>query len=73
MMEEVVANVGGEATDEITLPNLTSFSSSGYIFSFPSLEQMLVKECPKMKMFSPSLVTTPRLERIKVGDDEWPW
>ncbi|RVW70660.1 putative disease resistance protein [Vitis vinifera] len=27
---------------------------------------------PKMKMFSPSLVTTPRLERIKVGDDEWP-
>ncbi|KAL6311654.1 hypothetical protein AAG906_025733 [Vitis piasezkii] len=84
MMEEVVANEGGEATDEITfyklqhmellyLPNLTSFSSGGYIFSFPSLEQMLVKECPKMKMFSPSLVTTPRLERIKVGDDEWPW
>ncbi|XP_034707967.1 uncharacterized protein LOC117931168 isoform X2 [Vitis riparia] len=77
MMEEVVANEGGEATDEITfyklqhmellyLPNLTSFSSGGYIFSFPSLEQMLVKECPKMKMFS------PRLERIKVGDDEWP-
>eukprot|EP00261_Vitis_vinifera_P039382 XP_019080625.1 PREDICTED: probable disease resistance protein At4g27220 isoform X4 [Vitis vinifera] len=77
MMEEVVANEGGEATDEITfyklqhmellyLPNLTSFSSGGYIFSFPSLEQMLVKECPKMKMFS------PRLERIKVGDDKWP-
>ncbi|XP_034706628.1 uncharacterized protein LOC117930215 isoform X2 [Vitis riparia] len=83
MMEEVVSNKGGEATDEITfyklqhmellyLPNLTSFSSGGYIFSFPSLEQMLVKECPKMKMFSSSLVTTPRLERIKVGDDEWP-
>ncbi|RVW70684.1 hypothetical protein CK203_058989 [Vitis vinifera] len=60
MMEEVVANEGGETTDEITfyilqhmellyLPNLTSFSSGGYIFSFPSLEQMLVKECPKMK------------------------
>ncbi|CBI22412.3 unnamed protein product, partial [Vitis vinifera] len=84
MMEEVVANEGGEATDEITfyklqhmellyLPNLTSFSSGGYIFSFPSLEQMLVKECPKMKMFSPSLVTPPRLKRIKVGDEEWPW
>ena len=83
MMEEVVASEGGEATDEITfyklqhmellyLPNLTSFSSGGYIFSFPSLEQMLVKECPKMKMFSSSLVTTPRLERIKMGDDEWP-
>ncbi|KAJ9682574.1 hypothetical protein PVL29_018488 [Vitis rotundifolia] len=84
MMEEVVANEGGEAVDEIAfcklqhmsllhLPNLTSFSSGGYIFLFPSLEQMLVEECPKMKIFSPSLVTTPRLERIKVGDDEWPW
>ncbi|RVW88155.1 hypothetical protein CK203_042935 [Vitis vinifera] len=63
MVEEVVANEGGEATDEITfyklqhmellyLPNLTSFSSGGYIFSFPSLEQMLVKECPKMKISS---------------------
>ncbi|KAJ9682445.1 hypothetical protein PVL29_018375 [Vitis rotundifolia] len=84
MMEEVVANEGGEATYEITfyklqhmellyLSNLTSFSSGGYIFSLPSLEQMLVKECPKMKMFSSSLVTTPRLERITVGDDDWPW
>eukprot|EP00261_Vitis_vinifera_P026607 XP_010660109.2 PREDICTED: uncharacterized protein LOC100852821 [Vitis vinifera] len=84
MMEEVVAHEGGEATDEITfynlqymellyLPNLTSFSSGGYILSFPSLEQMLVKECLKMKIFSPSLVTTPRLERIKVGDDEGHW
>ena len=58
MMEEVVASEGGEATDEITfyklqhmelryLPNLTSFSLGGYIFSFPSLEQMLVDECPR--------------------------
>ena len=48
MMEEIVANEGEEATDEITfrklqhmehvdLPNLTSFSSGGgCIFSFPS-------------------------------------
>ena len=84
MMEEVVANEGGEAADEIAfcklqhmalkcLSNLTSFSSGGYIFSFPSLEHMVLKKCPKMKIFSPGLVTTPRLERIKVGDDEWHW
>ncbi|KAJ9682453.1 hypothetical protein PVL29_018383 [Vitis rotundifolia] len=84
MMEKVVANKGGEAADEITfyklqrmellyLPNLTSFDSGGCIFSFPSLEHVVVEECPKMKIFSPSLVTTPMLERIKVGDDEWHW
>ncbi|RVW23748.1 putative disease resistance protein [Vitis vinifera] len=84
MMEEVVANEEGEAADEIAfcklqhmalkcLSNLTSFSSGGYIFSFPSLEHMVLKKCPKMKIFSPGLVTTPRLERIKVGDDEWHW
>ncbi|KAL6323791.1 hypothetical protein AAG906_002259 [Vitis piasezkii] len=84
MMEEVVANEGGEAADEIAfcklqhmalkcLANLTSFSSGGYIFSFPSLEHMVLKKCPKMKIFSPGLVTTPRLKRMKVGDDEWYW
>ncbi|XP_059598504.1 probable disease resistance protein At4g27220 isoform X2 [Vitis vinifera] len=84
MMEEVVANEGGEAVDEIAfyklqhmvllcLPNLTSFNSGGYIFSFPSLEHMVVEECPKMKIFSPSLVTTPKLERVEVADDEWHW
>ncbi|KAJ9682446.1 hypothetical protein PVL29_018376 [Vitis rotundifolia] len=84
MMEEVVANEGGEAADEIAfcelqhmalqcLPNLTSFNSRGYVFSFPSLEHMVVEECPKMKIFSPSLVTTPKLERVEVADDEWHW
>ena len=84
MMEEVVANEGGEVVDEIAfyklqhmvllcLPNLTSFNSGGYIFSFPSLEHMVVEECPKMKIFSPSFVTTPKLERVEVVDDEWHW
>ena len=84
MMEEVVSNEGGEATYEITfcklqhmelldLPNLTSFNSGGYILSFPSLEHILVKKCPNMKIFSSSLLNTPKLERVKVGDYEWHW
>ena len=75
---------GGEATGEITfcklqhieildLPNLTSFSSGGCILSFPSLEHILVKECPNMKIFSSGLLNIPKLERVKVGDNEWHW
>ena len=85
MIEEIVANEGEEAADEITfrklqhmelvdLPNLTSFSSGGgYIFSFPSLEHMDVKGCPKMKIFSPRLLTTPNLKSVEVEDNEWHW
>ena len=85
MMEEIVANEGEEAVDEITfcklqhmelvdLPNLTSFSSGGgYIFSFPSLEHMEVKGCPKMKIFSRSLLTTPKLKSVEVEDNEGHW
>ena len=54
VMEEVLGNEGGEAADEIAfyklqhmilqcLPNITSFSSGGYIFLFLSLEHMVVK------------------------------
>ena len=86
MTEEIVSNEGDqEVADEITffilqhmalidLPNLTSFSSSGgYIFSFPSLEHLEVKGCPKMEIFSPSLPTTPKLKRVKLEDDECHW
>ena len=84
MIEEIVANEGEEAADEITfrklqhmelvdLTNLTSFSSGGYKFSFPSLEHMEVKGCPKMEIFSPSLLTTPKLKSVKLEDDEWDW
>ena len=84
MMEEIVSNEGEEAAYDITfrklqhmelvdLLNLTSFNSGGYKFSFPSLEHMEVKGCPKMEIFSPSLLTTPMLKRVKLEDDEWHW
>ena len=69
MMEEVVANEGGEEEEDgiisfcklqhmelVDFLNLISFSSGGgYIFSFPSLEHMEVKGCPKMKIYLPAL------------------
>ena len=45
----------------------------GLYILIPSLEYMVVKKCPKMKIFSPSLMTTPKLERVEVADDEWHW
>ncbi|KAL6311653.1 hypothetical protein AAG906_025732 [Vitis piasezkii] len=84
MMKEVVSGGGGEATDEIAfcklehialvcLANLTSFCSGGYTFTFPSLDHLVVEECPKMKVFSQGFSTTPRLERVDVADNEWHW
>ena len=83
MMEEIVANEGDQEAAKfcklqhlalVDLPNLTSFNSGGgYIFSFPSLEHLEVKGCPKMELFSPSLLTTPKLKRVKLEDDEWHW
>ena len=68
MMEEVVANEGREEAEDgiisfcklqhmelVDFPNLISFSSGGgYIFSFPTLENMEVKGCPKMKIYLPA-------------------
>nr|CAN76399.1 hypothetical protein VITISV_001549 [Vitis vinifera] len=48
-------------------------SLGGYTFTFPSLDHLVVEECPKMKVFSQGFSTTPRLERVDVADNEWHW
>lgn len=57
----------------IDLPNLSSFSVGGFMLSFSSLERILVKKCPNMKIFSSGLLNTPKLERVEVGDNEMHW
>jgi hypothetical protein len=69
----VVARQGGdEADDEIIfskleylelldLQNLTSFCFGNYAFRFPSLKEMVVEECPNMRIFSPGVLSTPKL------------
>ena len=67
MMEEVVANEGGEEAEDgiisfcklqhmelVDLPNLISFNSGGGYILIPSLEHMEVKGCPKMKIYLPA-------------------
>ncbi|KAF3970561.1 hypothetical protein CMV_005761 [Castanea mollissima] len=82
---EVVVGEGGEVSEVITftqliylkldsLPNLASFCSESYSFNFPSLEEVIVRQCPRMKTFSHGPRGTPKLERVQAAqEDEWHW
>ena len=76
---EIVGNDGHELTDneiEFTrlksltlhdLPNLKSFcSSTRYVFKFPSLETMKVRECRGMEFFYKGVLHVPRLESVYI-------
>lgn len=56
------------------LPKLTSFCSGSYSFQFPSLEEVIVRQCPKVKAFCHGPLWTPELERVQSPkEDEWHW
>ncbi|XP_044478010.1 uncharacterized protein LOC123205165 isoform X2 [Mangifera indica] len=74
MLTEIVENEG-DATTEIVfnnlnklllkqLENLTCFCSGKYSFNFPSLEELIIKGCPNMKIFSKGILSTPKLHKI---------
>ncbi|KAL5758753.1 hypothetical protein ACOSP7_021364 [Xanthoceras sorbifolium] len=78
MITEVVADNGGRTENHeisfsklkslelICLSRLTSFSSLNYTFNFPSLENLTVRSCPKMKIFTSGVVITPMLREINL-------
>ncbi|KAM3736949.1 hypothetical protein ACB098_09G019700 [Castanea mollissima] len=82
---EAVVGEGGEANEVITfthltylnlddLTNLASFCSGSYSFKFPSLEEVIVRQCPEIKTFSHGSLRTPKLERVQATqEDEWHW
>ncbi|TXG69538.1 hypothetical protein EZV62_004473 [Acer yangbiense] len=78
-MTEIVAN-GDVKEDEIifnnleeleltNLSNLTSFYSGNYTLNFPSLNELQVTRCPKMKFFSSGISSTPMLQQIEWGSN----
>ena len=42
---------------------------------FPSLQQIVVRQCPTMEIFSQGVLSTPKLQRLQTaeGDDEGSW
>ncbi|KAI4354245.1 hypothetical protein L6164_003131 [Bauhinia variegata] len=74
MIKEIVA--GKVTDDEITfrelktltrhnLPRLESFCSLNCVFNFPALENVVIGECPKLKLFSKQAAITTNLRSVK--------
>ncbi|XP_039686071.1 uncharacterized protein [Medicago truncatula] len=57
------------------LPSLIKFSSSKCFMKFPLLEEVIVRECPQMKIFSEGNTSTPILQKVKIAENnsEWLW
>jgi len=88
---EIVSNEGSEdgkvtkivfskliSMELVGLDNLISFCSYKECeFEFPSLEILIVRECPKMKRFSEKESITPKLKNVfgVEGNEKtkWPW
>ncbi|KAB2064101.1 hypothetical protein ES319_A10G266300v1 [Gossypium barbadense] len=73
-MTEIVANEGDYHQTIVVsklkclllsnLQSLTSFCSGSYTFNFPCLENVVVAMCPKLKIFSEGVLSTPQLQRV---------
>ena len=84
MVEEIVTNEGRDVEEIfvlkelkdiklIDLPILKNFCSQSYAFEFPSLTNVTIRGCSKMKMFCPGVLVTPSLEDVKVEENEERW
>ncbi|MFQ6670385.1 hypothetical protein Gotur_035328, partial [Gossypium turneri] len=81
-MREVVASDGDETSYEIVfralkrlelhcLQSLTSFCSRNYALRFPSLEQVTLSQCPRMKNFNQGELTTPKLQKVQLTQTDF--
>ncbi|XP_016712000.2 uncharacterized protein [Gossypium hirsutum] len=82
MMREVIASDGDETSYEIVfrelkrlelhcLQRLTSFCSRNYTLRFPSLEQVTLSQCPRMKNFNQGELTTPKLQKVQLTQTDF--
>ena len=55
------------------LPWLKKFCSGKCLLKLPLLEEVVVRECPRMKIFSEGNVITPILRKVKTAQDAGKW
>ena len=55
------------------LPRLNKFSASKCLLKLPLLEDLVVRECPRMMIFSEGNVRTPNLRKVKTAQDAGKW
>ncbi|GLT52128.1 hypothetical protein SLA2020_254840 [Shorea laevis] len=83
-VEEIVACFEDDVNDGIVftklkylqlcgLPKLASFCSVKCDFDFPSLEEVIVEGCPRMKIVSAGEVRTSKLQRVQFSEDKRLW
>lgn len=79
-MIEVVADNGTGSQAEISfpqlrhlglhcLPNLESFSPTHCTLVFPSLEEVVVTQCPRMGIFCKGAISAPILDKIQISEN----
>ncbi|MBA0687345.1 hypothetical protein Goari_014892, partial [Gossypium aridum] len=82
MVREIVAKEKDDAKDLVSfsklkflvlhyLPNLSSFCSEEYSFQFPSLEQVIVRQCHKLEIFCQGVLSTPQLHRVRLSEKDY--
>ncbi|XP_028761008.1 uncharacterized protein LOC114719663 [Neltuma alba] len=52
------------------LSRLKRFCGYNFTFRFPLLDQLIITECPKFKVFSPGLIDTPSLKSVQVSQHQ---
>ncbi|XP_022719743.1 uncharacterized protein LOC111277594 [Durio zibethinus] len=82
MIEEIIARGSDDVMDGIVfsqlkslelrcLPSLSSFCSGNCAFGFPSLEELIMGQCPKMEIFTTGELSTPMLQGIQSTEGEY--
>ncbi|PPS11946.1 hypothetical protein GOBAR_AA08707 [Gossypium barbadense] len=64
MINVVTPSVVENLVQLTAMRSLTSFCSGSYTFNFPCLENVVVAMCPKLKIFSEGVLSTPQLQRV---------
>ncbi|KAK8484120.1 hypothetical protein V6N12_065938, partial [Hibiscus sabdariffa] len=81
-LEEIIASTTDEVTDVIIfsklksleldfLPILSRFCSGKYTLVFPSLEEVIIRQCPRIKFFTKGKLSTPMLHGLQSTEDEY--